>query len=402
MAHPSQTRASGAMLRPQWPALGAAAAISVGLLIASADHGVSKAVLLALGVVLGFVLYHASFGFSGAYRRFIEDRDVTGVVAQLIMLAVATVLFAPFLSAGEIAGRRVVGAVAPVGVGMAFGAFLFGVGMQIAGGCASGTLFTAGGGSSRMMVVLVAFCLGAFAGTFHLAWWNDLPRAPTLSLGAAWGWPAAVAAQLTLLAAIAALLFRAGGRLKRPLWSSERGIAGWWRGSMPLGVGGVALAFLAFAVLWAAGHTWSVTWGFTLWGAKVAAAFGWDSSASAFWDSGFPARALAGPVLGDNVSLTNIGIMLGAMAAAAMAARLRFRTSLSVAELSTAVIGGLMLGYGARLAYGCNIGAFFSGVASSSLHGWVWIAAAALGNFIGVRIIRPNLRRRGGSRRECA
>jgi uncharacterized membrane protein YedE/YeeE len=50
-----------------------------------------------------------------------------------------------------------------------------------------------------------------------------------------------------------------------------------------------------------------------------------------------------------------------------------------------------LLGYGARLAYGCNIGAFFSGIASTSLHGWVWIVAAVLGNIIGVRL-RPLLR----------
>ena len=50
------------------------------------------------------------------------------------------------------------------------------------------------------------------------------------------------------------------------------------------------------------------------------------------------------------------------------------------------VLGGLMLGYGARLAYGCNIGAFFSGVASGSLHGWVWVFAAVVGNVIGTGI----------------
>ncbi len=60
-------------------------------------------------------------------------------------------------------------------------------------------------------------------------------------------------------------------------------------------------------------------------------------------------------------------------------------------SVAAAIAGGLLLGYGARLAYGCNIGAFFSGVASTSLHGWVWIVAAVLGNVIGVRL-RPLFR----------
>ena len=46
------------------------------------------------------------------------------------------------------------------------------------------------------------------------------------------------------------------------------------------------------------------------------------------------------------------------------------------------------MGYGARLAYGCNIGAYFSGIASGSLHGWLWLLAALAGNAVGVKL-RP-------------
>ena len=37
---------------------------------------------------------------------------------------------------------------------------MFGIGMQLGGGCGSGTLFTVGGGSSRMAVTLAAFIAG--------------------------------------------------------------------------------------------------------------------------------------------------------------------------------------------------------------------------------------------------
>lgn len=42
--------------------------------------------------------------------------------------------------------------------------------------------------------------------------------------------------------------------------------------------------------------------------------------------------------------------------------------------------------YGALLAFGCNVGAFFSGIASTSLHGWLWIAAALLGSVAGIKL----------------
>ena len=49
-----------------------------------------------------------------------------------------------------------------------------------------------------------------------------------------------------------------------------------------------------------------------------------------------------------------------------------------------AVVGGLLMGYGARIAYGCNIGAYFGGIASFSLHGWIWGVVALVGTFAGI------------------
>ena len=84
----------------------------------------------------------------------------------------------------------------------------------------------------------------------------------------------------------------------------------------------------------------------------------------------------------------NFGILLGAFAAAAAAGRFRPDWRIGALPLAAALLGGLAMGYGARLAYGCNIGALFSGVASASLHGWVWLLAAIPGNLAGMRL-RP-------------
>ncbi len=97
----------------------------------------------------------------------------------------------------------------------------------------------------------------------------------------------------------------------------------------------------------------------------------------------------------DNISVINFGIVLGALGAASLAgkagAAIRLPRATLVPSLASIVIGGLLMGYGARLAYGCNIGAFFSGVASTSLHGWLWLLCAVPGNIIGVRL-RPFFR----------
>jgi uncharacterized protein len=57
-------------------------------------------------------------------------------------------------------------------------------------------------------------------------------------------------------------------------------------------------------------------------------------------------------------------------------------------SLLAAGIGGLLMGWGARLGFGCNIGAFVGGIASGSVHGWVWFAACLPGCLIGIRL-RP-------------
>ncbi len=93
-------------------------------------------------------------------------------------------------------------------------------------------------------------------------------------------------------------------------------------------------------------------------------------------------------MLTDTVSVMDIGILLGAWLAAALAGRFVANLSARPRGLAAALVGGLAMGYGARIAYGCNVGAFFSGVASTSLHGWLWILAALPGCWVGIRL-RP-------------
>ena len=135
----------------------------------------------------GLVLYHAAFGFTSAWRVFIADRRGAGLRAQMLMLAVAMALFFPVLAAGSLFGQPVQRIVAPIGVSVVFGAFIFGLGMQLGGGCASGTLYTVGGGSTRMLMTLAFFIVGSTLGAAHIHWWTDLPTLPKTSLVKLWG-----------------------------------------------------------------------------------------------------------------------------------------------------------------------------------------------------------------------
>jgi len=345
--------------------------------------------LFLIGALLGITLYHAAFGFTAAYRDAIVRRDVTGVLAQLVLVGLTMILFAPLLAMGEVFGRPIGGMVMPAGTTVAIGSFLFGLGMQLGGGCGSGTLYTAGGGNGRMIVTLLAFCLGGFIATLDLTRWAGLPTLGPVSLGAELGFGTALLLQLSLLGGLWLMLRRwARGRPQQSLWPGPLTGARLRRGPWPLLLGAILLALLALAVLVVGGRPWGITWGLTIWAAKFATLTGWDPATSAFWSSEFGRATLERSIFRDQTSLTDFGIIVGALTAAGLAGRFNPLRPIPLRSLIAAILGGLLMGYGARLAFGCNIGGFYSGVASFSLHGWLWIACALPATWLGIQI-RP-------------
>jgi hypothetical protein len=349
------------------------------------------AALFVVGALLGLALYHAAFGFTSAWRVFIADGRGAGLRAQMIMLAVGVALFFPALFAGTLFGNPVTGLVSPAGTSVIVGAFMFGIGMQLGGGCASGTLYTVGGGSTRMIVTLLAFIAGSVIATAHMPFWTSLPHLKPISLVKTLGLAPALLLNWTVFALIACITVvvekRRHGRLVAPDLRPAQA-SPWLHGPWPLVAGAIALVVLNFATLALSGRPWGVTSAFALWGAKAAQAIGIDTASWTYWSTKANAAALAAPVSHDVTSVMDIGIVLGAMLAAALAGRYAPVWRVPLRSLIAAVVGGLMLGYGARLAYGCNIGAYFSGIVSGSLHGWLWLVAAFTGNVFGTRL-RP-------------
>ncbi len=384
---------------PDWRIAGVALVLLVGgVAYIGGAVGGKQAALYALGASLGLVLFHAAFGFASTWRAFLTDGRGAGLRAQMLMLALATAIFLPALSQGTFFGQPVGGALAPFGVSVLVGAFLFGVGMQLGGGCASGTLYTVGGGSSRMVVTLVFFIVGSLLGTAQLPWWLGTPSLGTISLLKELGLPGALATQLGIFALIVVATIvvekRRHGRLSHGSagLTAQGGGSGFgariWRGPWPLLIGGIVLALLNAATLALSGTPWTVSFGYALWGAKAAAAVGVDVASWEFWTWPAPQRFLAGSVFAQTTSVMNFGIIAGALLAAGLAGKFGPLRRLGWGSVIAAAVGGILMGYGARLAFGCNIGAYFSGIASGSLHGWLWFAAALAGTYFGTSL-RP-------------
>jgi uncharacterized membrane protein YedE/YeeE len=348
-------------------------AVAILLALVLLDGQPASAALILGGFGLGVAFLKAEFSYTASWRRFLARGEAGGLLGGMIVIAVAALAVVPMAALLPNFG----GAIAPLGPSLLIGAFTFGIGMQLANGCGSGTLYTVGGGSGRMLVALLFFVAGSVLGSLSLPAFLALggidPVLASDYLGP-WGGLAATLASLALVAALIVAVARRRGAAYRP----SRGYV----------VGGLVIGLLCVAVFAAGGHPWSVTFGYTVWGAKIAAALGFDLSHAAFWQWPGPKHALEGSLLSDTSSLTDFGMLFGAMAAAAATRPFAAGAWPPAKSLLAAAIGGLLMGWGARLGFGCNIGAFVGGVASGSLHGWVWFAAALPGCLIGIRL-RP-------------
>lgn len=357
-----------------WPFF-SAAILATAILVAltAVDAQWASIALVLFGFVLGAAFLRFEFSFTAAWRRFIVRGQGDGLLAGLLLIAVAAVVIVPVTALVPGFG----GAIAPLGPSLIIGAFTFGIGMQLANGCGSGTLYTVGGGSGRMLVTLIFFIAGSLIGSLHLPAFLALGGVdPVLAKDYLGAW-VGLAATLGSLAAVAALIV---------VVARLRGAS--FRPSRMLIAGAIAIGLLSIAVFAAGGHPWSVTFGFTLWGGKIASALGFDLSNAEFWQWPGPKNALGNSVLSDTSSLTDFGMIFGAMAAASIGRPFARNVWPPFASLLAAAVGGLLMGWGARLGFGCNIGAFVGGVASGSLHGWIWFACALVGCTLGIRL-RP-------------
>lgn len=368
--------------------MGPVAGLLLGALVCGLawTRGGTEAVLFALGIGLGAVLWQASFSFAGAWRRALIQRRTAGVRAQCLLIGLTACLFLPALDAGAVLGQPVRGFVFPVGLALLFGAFLFGIGMQLGGGCGSGTLYAAGGGASRSWLTLISFIAGATLAAWRADLWMGWPALAPIPITAWAGpWPTLLGSLILLCAAAALALWWERTRHPDPTPVFASATPRW-----SLGAGALLLAGLGFATLVIAGRPWAITAAFPLWGSKVIEALGLgDPAFWPFWEDPTRTEALLRPLLSDRITLMDLGLIGGAFLAAALARapRDRWRAPYLGPALA-AVTGGLLMGVGAVLASGCNISAFLGGVASGSLHGWVWVVAALAGTVLGIRL-RP-------------
>jgi hypothetical protein len=283
----------------------------------------------------------------------------------LLLLALAAALAMPLLGHFP----ELTAALGPPSISLLVGAFVFGLCMQIADGCGSGTLYKAGMGIPMNTAILPLFAIGSFLGSLHLGWWLDLGNTAPVGLVTQWGWAPALIATLVALAVIAAgvalYVKKANAALNRP--AKPLLVRKWL-------VGAVLLAILATLNLIIAGQPWGVVYGFGLWAAKIVNATGAvDLASNWFWSQPGNAARLHETVLLDMTSITNIGILGGAVDCRRQArgqARKRNGSWPWWRDWCSAI---------ARAWLSAAMCALLLGISTGSIHGWIWVPLAFAG-----------------------
>lgn len=150
--------------------------------------------------------------------------------------------------------------------------------------------------------------------------------------------------------------------------------------------GAILLAIFNIAVFIINGKPWGVTTTFSYWGSWIYQLLGGHPEKWTYFQ-GSKGEVLANGFAAHTGSIMNIGIILGALLATLLASEFKFKKIKSGKQVVAAILGGLLMGYGARISFGCNIGALFSGIASMSLHGWEYLIFIFLGAWAGSKLL---------------
>jgi uncharacterized protein len=424
---PSRRRCHGAAVQPLAAVLLLVAALLAGLPFVE-DRGTFVLYLLT-GAALGYILTRSRFGFAGGIKRVWVLGEGSLTRALTISFALVAVFTAGVqwvsASSGAVpetvaqAGDAVIPGtqnVQSIGLALVLGGVLFGAGMIMAGGCASGTLADVGEGAARAMIALPFFVMGAVPG--H---WLRYEIGES-ALGSLRIDPVYLPDHVGYLGAVLLTLAGLLGVYWLVRWYEQRRkaershtIEQWSTDELPLAEqpagerfrffsartwhslfvtrwtftqGAVLLAFGAMFVLVTTGKAWGVTSAFTAWGVKVLDLIGVHLDGPAFAEVN---ETVAKGLVNDGGSVRDVGIIVGAAVAVLLAGRFVFDRSFSRRDAAVYALGGLFMGVGARMAGGCNVGALYSAIGTFSLSGWVFGAALWAGGLAALKLLAGRL-----------
>ncbi len=375
-------------------------AIILGLLftafrLSQGENSGTAPISLLIGISLGLLLERGRFCFFCIFRDGIEDRNTTPFISVFTAIAVGAIgyaiVFGQFLPDTTTDRLPPVAHIGPVSWPLALGAFLFGIGMTLSGACISGHLYRLGQGYLRAIPALFGTLIGFVLAFLSWNWLytNAIADSPTIWLPHIFGYAGSLIVTFAALLAVLVLAIK------------------WGKNSEPISQGNAAQPSLANTFNYLIFKRWNPIATGALVGILGMIAYlrveplgvtrQISTTARTFMDSRsigdetlFGLDRMAGCIAVVSEALTNngwivIGIIFTSFAAALAGGRFKFDIPTPRNTL-TALVGGVLLGFGSMISLGCTIGVLLSGTQAFALSGWIFFLFTFIGVFTGVKL----------------
>ena len=372
-----------------------AALLLLAFILSSNTSNSTAPISLLIGMSLGLLLERGRFCFFCIFRDGIEDKNTTPFLSVLVAIATGSIgyalIFGQFLPDTSTDRLPPVAHIGPVSWVLVVAAFAFGIGMSLSGACISGHLYRLGQGYLRAIPALIGTLIGFVLAFLSWNWLylNAISDAPTIWLPHYVGYSGALLITLSALLLLAFIAIRRGTNSDpiRKVSVAPLSLAGTLKNLIterwsPIATGAIAgvLGTIAYLRVEPLGVTRQLS-----------------TTARTFMDSNkigpeslVGLDRMAGCVAVVAEAITNngwlvIGIIGTSFAAALAGGRFKF-SRLTPTNSATALIGGILLGWGSMTSLGCTIGVLLSGTQAFALSGWVFFAFVFLGSFAGIKL----------------
>jgi uncharacterized membrane protein YedE/YeeE len=376
----------------------------------SGNNGSDAAIWIA-ACGLGFILQKSRFCFASAFRDLFLFGSGHNMKALLLAIAIASVGFVGILVwilPNPLPGEFPSSAhVLPFGISTIIAGSVFGIGMVLAGGCVSGTIYRIAEGYIASVVTMIGIVIGTILliVTWDF-WWNvfisNEPKIflpSTQSLGYGFSLLLTICALLLIYFIVVFIETKSGineyvitkekslslktfsQRIKE---STENVFSKSWSAKS----GGVALGFIA--IIYFLFHSPPGVTGEIM---KQSMNISYLLN---FSDGPLKGIASLSGCLGSSIEsgiishtfVSTVGVFFGALVSALLSQEFKIRTPKESKRYIQSISGGILMGYSASLGIGCTIGAFFSAISSFSLSGWLFGLSLGVGAYVGTKLIK--------------
>ncbi len=331
---------------------------------------------LIIGAIFGFILQRGRFCMNSAFRDIILLKEFKLAKAVTISLAVLMVGFAIFAFGGVITLNP--NSFQPLGA--IVGGLIFGIGMVLAAGCASGTTYRVGEGMMGSLVAAIGLTFGAVITTWGVLadariWLRSVVDLGKITLVGVFDPSGIVLPTVMLIIGIIglALMFYFWGwpvikrkrEAKEPMINTKNFVEATFKKGYPWWVTGILIGLILTAGYVANGSS------------VIGITGGWRAINQWF---------AANSVLGWSGFII-FGIIIGSFVSAIIAKEFKFRVPKDGFMLFKQLIGGILMGFGAVTAAGCNITNILGGVPQLSIHSIITGACIMFGSWIAAYLL---------------